>query len=419
MRILWITNILFPEAKEKISERSRSVGGGWMIGAATALIEQANIQLYIATVSAQVKELTRINGEKMVYYILPKGKGNTKKNPEYEYYWNIVQKEVTPDIVHIHGTEFSHGLAYINICGNENVVISIQGLTSAIYPYLYYGLNWWQLLRNITLRDIIMGNSYTVYKGLKRRGEYEKEMISKVHHVIGRTSWDRARIWAINPDAKYHFCNETLRPEFYDDKWEYEKCDKHSIFLSGGTAELKGFHMLLKAMPYILRYYPDTVVRVAGGDVTRCSANWKERIKLTNYGKIIKKMIKKYGLKDKISFTGSLSAAQMKSEFLKSNVFVLPSSIENSPNSLGEAQLLGVPCISSYVGGTMDFILNKDCGELYRFEEVEMLAFKICQTFETSHLFDNAEMRKVAAKRHDSKHNAEVLSQIYQHMLND
>ena len=60
-----------------------------------------------------------------------------------------------------------------------------------------------------------------------------------------------------------------------------------------------------------------------------------------------------------------------------------PSSIENSPNSLGEAQLLGVPCIASDVGGVTDMIPNKECGIIYRFEEVELLAkhipsFSIC-----------------------------------------
>lgn len=38
-------------------------------------------------------------------------------------------------------------------------------------------------------------------------------------------------------------------------------------------------------------------------------------------------------------------------QYLKAHIFVCPSSVENSPNSLGEAQLLGVPCIGSIAGG--------------------------------------------------------------------
>lgn len=44
---------------------------------------------------------------------------------------------------------------------------------------------------------------------------------------------------------------------------------------------------------------------------------------------------------------------------LNANMFLLPSAIENSPNALGEAQMLGVPCVSSRVGGVEDMILIK------------------------------------------------------------
>ena len=36
---------------------------------------------------------------------------------------------------------------------------------------------------------------------------------------------------------------------------------------------------------------------------------------------------------------------------LDSHLYVYPSLMDNSPNALCEAQLLGVPCIATYVGG--------------------------------------------------------------------
>ena len=105
----------------------------------------------------------------------------------------------------------------------------------------------------------------------------------------------------------------------------------------------------------------------------------------------------------------------MCNRYLKSNVFVCPSAIENSPNSLGEAQLLGVPCVASYVGGSMDMMIGNE-DNLYRFEEVEVLAQKICNIFANCRTA-NVSMQECAAIRHDGKKNSEQLYSIYQLLL--
>ena len=93
-------------------------------------------------------------------------------------------------------------------CNCQHIVISIQGLTSVCYYYYYYGMAQWDVYKNLTLRDLIKGTVIHEQKQFKKRGEYEKEMLRMAKHIIGRTSWDRARVWAINPDAQYYFCNE-------------------------------------------------------------------------------------------------------------------------------------------------------------------------------------------------------------------
>ena len=415
MKVLWITNILFPEAEQLLTGSGElKASGGWMLGAANALLQKEGIKLYVASVSNKVSSLVKLEGKKIIYYVLPLGKGNLRVNLQYVPYWKQVQQEAQPDVVHIHGTEFSHGHAYMKACSCDNVVISIQGLTSAYAPYYYSGLSRLDIYKNLTFRDVVRGSLLRGQKDFVRRGEFEKDMIRMAKHIIGRTSWDRARTWAINPDAAYHFCNETLRSDFYDGSvWDYNHCTKHSIFLSQAGYPIKGLHQVLKAMPIILRHYPDTKIRIAGGDITK-SRTWSEKLRLSGYGLYIKRLIKQFHLEDKVLFTGNLNGEEMKQEYLRSNVFVCPSTIENSPNSLGEAQILGVPCVASYVGGIADMMKGNE-DNLYRFEEIEMLAEKICTVF--SNKGSQIDMKHVASKRHDGMQNCERLYAIYEKIL--
>ena len=415
MKVLWITNILFPEAAAQLTgNKELKSSGGWMLGAAKGLLEQGNIDLYVATVSSQVNTLTKLQGKSIIYFVIPLGKGNLRENKEYNTYWQKINSEVSPDIVHIHGTEYSHGYAYMLACGCDNVVVSIQGLKSAICDYYHYGITKSEIYKTITLRDLLRGSIFQAQRSFKKSAKYEIDMLKSAKHIIGRTSWDKERTWAINPTANYHFCNETLREEFYDGSvWDYKKCNKHTIFLSQAGYPIKGLHQVLRAMPIILRHYPDAVIRVAGSDITR-TERIRDYMHYTGYGKFINKLINKLNLRGKVIFTGNLNAAEMKSEYLSANVFICPSSIENSPNSLGEAQILGVPSIASYVGGIPDMMIGCE-QNLYRFEEVEMLAYKVCAVFEREDKQHN--MSSTALKRHDQKANSERLLTIYNEIM--
>lgn len=417
MRVLWITNILFPEVMEKLTgDKDLKATGGWMLGAADALLAHDDVTLYVASVSPLVKELTYVEGEKIRYYVIPYGSGNLKINPEYQPYWKQIASEVSPDVVHIHGTEYSHGHAYMKACGAGNVVISLQGLKSEYSKCYMAGLTKGDVLRNLTLKDILRGSILKEQSRFRISAEYEREMISMAGHVIGRTAWDKTVSAAINPQVHYHFCNETLRDAFYDGHlWDYPRCEKHTIFLSQAGYPIKGLHQVLRAMPVILKEFPDAKVRVAGADITKCDT-FHDFIRLSGYGKYIKRLIRKLNLQGKVIFTGNLNAEQMKREYILSNVFVCPSSIENSPNSLGEAQILGVPCVASQVGGVADMMKGNE-GNLYDFEDVDALAGKVCKIFNDGEA--QLSMVKVASERHDRTTNSRRLLDIYNSIISD
>ena len=110
MKILWITNILFPEPRTKLTGNGEiKGGGGWMTASADYLAHSDGISLVVATVSPLVDSLTEIQGVCIKYYVLPYGKGNKYYNPEYEPFFKIIWQKENPDVIHIHGTEILRG----------------------------------------------------------------------------------------------------------------------------------------------------------------------------------------------------------------------------------------------------------------------------------------------------------------------
>lgn len=403
MKVLWITNIMMPPLAKAKALPVPAIGG-WMYSSLKRLFTQNDIEMAVATVyNGKLYDTSCIDNIK--YYLIPlDGKKAVEYNPGIEAYWHRIHDEFHPDVVHIHGSEYPHGLAYINACGPSGVVVSIQGLISVYTRYYASGIAFSDT-KKTTFRDKIRRDGILRgQKSFEKRGRFEIELLSHVNHIIGRTEWDKAHAWAINPKAQYHHCGETLRDSFYNHRWVYEKCEPHSIFVSQASYPIKGVHMLFEALPLVLRHYPDTKVYVAGYDST--VAPWW---RIGSYGKYLKKMIARLGISEHIEFTGMLDEKAMCDRYLKSNLFVCCSAIENSPNSLGEAQLLGMPYVASFVGGVPE-IAGMNADVLYRFEETEMLAKKICDIFALGSSYKPAQYD---ASMYDGAANTQSLLETY------
>lgn len=413
MRVLWITNTIFP-APSRALGIPNPVVGGWMYGLAGQVTSAEGIQLAVAT-TYRGNELKTFNSEGVLYYLLPLV--SASGYPEsLETWWRKVCADFRPDLIHIHGTEYPHGLACMRACPDQKYIVSIQGLTSIYARYYYAGISGYDILRNITLRDIVRHD--TIFQGKYRfvkQGLLEREYIRRTKHVIGRTGWDYAYTRAINPSVNYHFCNEILRDHFYaSSKWNSAGKTDYTIFLSQAAYPIKGLHQVLRAVALLKHDFSHINVRVAGHNIIN-TTSIIDKIKLSGYGAYIRNLIKQLNIHDLVHFAGPLAEEKMIQEYLNSHVFICPSSIENSPNSVGEAQLLGVPVIASYAGGVPDMVVHGETGLLYRFDEVEMLAEHIRRVFADNalvgHLSENG--IKAAEKRHHQRENLNQMLKIY------
>ncbi|MBO6217331.1 MAG: glycosyltransferase family 4 protein [Prevotella sp.] len=416
MKILWITNALLPEATAKICGTKELKGtGGWVTSLAMNICKHDDIHLYVAALSPLVKKITTVQGESITHFAIP-SVGDTTYHAYYEEAYQNIFQQINPDVVHIHGTEYPHSLAALRACGADKTIVSLQGVVSSIASYYMGGISTSEARRNITLRGLLRPSLMQEQKEMAQRGEYEKQLFRECRYIMGRTAWDRAQVLTINPQITYFHGGEILRTEFYEGKWDYNKCVPHTIFASQAGYPLKGLHKIISALGTVIKQYPDLQLRVAGRDITFNKGTWKDKLRISTYGKIIKGLIKKHNLTGHVIFTGPLDAEEMKQEYLRSNVFICPSSIENSPNSIAEAQILGVPVLASQVGGIPD-MMQGDEEHLYRFEEIEMLAHKIVQLFEKQDEIDTEPMRQVALKRHNPEKIIEEFIDTYKAVM--
>ena len=311
-------------------------------------------------------------------------------------------------------------LSFIRACGSDNTLISIQGLVSRIADYYLGGITLSERLKSLSLHSVVRHiNMQATVRSFRRRGKWEIEALQAAKYVEGRTTWDRDNVLAINPRICYFACDRTLRDSFYThDKWNENICERHSIFVSQGRTPLKGLHKVIEAMVLVRQNYPDVKLYVTN-DLNFNKSCIQDYLWGNDYINYIKTLIKRYGLENNIISTGLLPESQMADRFQKSNVFVSASSIENSPNSVAEAQMLGVPCIGSYVGGTMDMIVHGQTGFLYRFEETNMLASLICDVFSGN--INTQELSRqeiaIASERHAKEKNLKKMLDIYTAIL--
>ena len=419
MKILWVSLVAFPPLSKKLGQQNPS-HCGWLYSSAKMLLHNnSDIKLGVI-VYCHDKHFEEYEIEGITYYMVPT-KNISKTDKKQICYCQEAIQRFSPDLIHIHGTEHSLAKA-VCIANNSKIktLANIQGLAGPISRYADGGLTLYDKLTNITPLDFYRGTSLlNIKRSFQHRGMCENFVISNITDIIGRTQWDYDHALTMNPDIRYHFMNETLRDSFYEEPiWHYAKCIKHTIFVSNSGTPLKGAHQVLKALPIILRKFPDTKVNFCGSSVM--SNDLKTMLRFQGYHLYLRRLVKKLKLENYVSFLGNLTEQQMKQEFLNANVYVLPSAIENSPNSLCEAQILGVPVIASYCGGVPTLVEHGKTGFLYRFEEHEMLAHTIIRIFEKNDFCNlSSTEREIAHKRHDKTQNVICLVDIYKKILNN
>ena len=411
MKVLWVTNISTGPANRMLG-KPESPFGGWLQGALGAIDKEAGIHLILASPGSEsVRALGSEGG--VDYVAFPTMGRRVTKNAGREIAVEIL-KNYRPDLVHIHGTEMPHSQSFAAECAARKVptVVSIQGLVSVYATHLEAHLPT-SVVHGLSTRPWVRSDRVAgLRRSFEAQGRLERATLQLVTHVIGRTTWDFACTGQINSERHYHHCDETLRASFYDARWRWEDVRPHSIFVAQGHYPIKGLHLLLQALPVVVARFPDALVTVAGQSPV-------EPRQRTPYSRYIARLVRDFRLGEHVRFVGPQTEAQMVAHYMASHVVACPSTIENSPNSVAEAMLLGAPVVAAHVGGIPDMVTHAADGLTYQADAPYMLAHSILKMFDSPDAAAEmgARARDRAMLRHDPERNARRTAEIYSDIL--
>lgn len=325
-----------------------------------------------------------------------------------------------PDIIHIHGTE--KNLAQIqNYIKDIPIVISIQGLLTGCKKYTFNYLETTEVKKNCTLKNRFgFGGIKLMDKSINRGKYYELDILKNGKYFIGRTYWDKAHVMFNNTKALYYHGEELLREEFYNyaSSWDIKKCQKHTIFMPSGFNPIKGLHLALKTVYLLKQYFPD-VELIVPGISTKQIKRFTNRVYGEEYIIYCVNLIKEYGIESNIKFLSRLDAKGMTEEMQKAHVFLSPTSIDNSPNAVGEATMIGVPIVTTPVGGIPSILKDENDVLFAPAGDPYMMAYQIKRIFEDDNLAtmlsNNA--YQTAIKRHDIFKTVNQYNSIYEEII--
>jgi len=156
---------------------------------------------------------------------------------------------------------------------------------------------------------------------------------------------------------------------------------ENTILSVGRIASVKNHEMLINAIPFIVKEFPDIKIKIIGA------------IQDEVYYNKIKELAKNTRCEKNIEFVGKIDHEQLPNWYNSCKIFVLTSRSEGIPNSLLEAMACGKPFISTAVGGIPDIVKDKINGMFVEIDHYEELAKKI------NSLLKNTKERNEMGKR--------------------
>lgn len=406
MRILWfsVTPSLF---NPKFNSHN---GGGWIASLEQIVRKEPAIDLGVAFHFPNA-DFKYVN-EEVSYYPIPSflpsqmlclfGKNN--REAMITYCLRIID-DFRPNLIQIFGSENDFGL----LCQHTNIpiIIHMQGCLPPYHNALFpVGMNKYDFYFNKGLSWHFRWMGIRSEASFRKRAEQEIQTIQHCRYFMGRTEWDKGLVSLFNPEATYFHCEEALRDSFLEGTkhWSLPKDMKVRIISVISNPWYKGMDLILKTANLLKRF-------------TDLDFEWRV------YGvRDIRFYENKYNIRAievNVRIMGTASKEELVDALCNSTLYVHPSYIDNSPNSVCEAQILGLPILATNVGGLSSIVHDGETGILFPANDPYTLANLIKQLSADPERCQS--LSKAAITQATDRHNPEsirkTLLNIYQTIL--
>ncbi|WP_375434411.1 glycosyltransferase family 4 protein [uncultured Hymenobacter sp.] len=332
MKVLWLAP--FPHPSEPAAHPVP-----WVGTLADSLKRQPGVELTILNwthrLTTDVEEFDR-DGMHFIYLRVPKVRLDILTL--YQRRIAIVRRYLRQhyqqyDLLHLHGSELQ--LPAMTAGLEIPMVLSVQGIVSEYAKVVPKTLSMLKFLWTMA-------------------GVYETKYLPTVPNFSCRTNWDKFHTARLSPGCRIFHNWETIRPEFFAEaaRPAPPRPTRPQALFVGGKQEIKGFKEMLMAFDLIRQQAPEMKLVIVGRLETADVTAVAQRYHLRHLGP------------EEVECRPFQSGAELAVLCRESFCLLHPSYIDNSPNSVCEAQLMGLPVVASNVGGVGSLIREGETGLL-------------------------------------------------------
>jgi glycosyltransferase involved in cell wall biosynthesis len=262
--------------------------------------------------------------KKFLYYIIP---------------WSSIirlrreLKNISPDVIHLHGTTFPYSLAAWSFRKKIPVVVTLHGNEEEELKYQPFLLKLWVKYFLIPMRNMVINSVTALIVCSQALQDQTRGLTKKPIFVI---------LNGVNPGL---FFTRTVDEALY-------------LLFIGTLSKRKGVDLLIRAMPEVIKKVGSVQLKIAGdGPEENALKTLADELQVT----------------DHITFLGYVFGQDKIALIQNASVMIQPSRFEGTPLTILEAQACGKAIIASRAGGIPELIIDKETGLLFDVDDLDQL----------------------------------------------